>query len=208
MPDDFLRKQAWDYFQLHANQRLAVFNFYIVISSVTATAYFSSFKSDSNLQHARPALAAILCISAFVFWKLDQRTKALVKNAERALKFYESKEDIESAAKVFTQEELDSHRAQRWFCLFIPWRWRLSYSDCFNFVFLGLFHIGPLRLHSMLGLIARRNFQLRRFSVPPSVTECPIQQFCRTNVCLRQVAQVVSAASAGRVSSLAARATR
>ena len=54
MPDDFLRKQAWDYFVLHAGQRLTVFNFYIVISSVTATAYFSSFKIDSNLQHARP----------------------------------------------------------------------------------------------------------------------------------------------------------
>ncbi len=142
MTENFLRKQAWDYFQLHANQRLAVFNFYIVISSVTATAYFSSFKSDSNLQHARSVLAALLCVFAFLFWKLDQRTKTLVKNAERALKFYENREEIESVAKVFTQEELDNSCAQHGIWRFLPWRLRLSYSDCFNFVFLIFFLLG------------------------------------------------------------------
>ncbi len=140
--DAFLRKQAWDYFQLHSSQRLAVFNFYILISSVTITAYFSSYKTDLNLQYARPALAVILSVLAFIFWKLDQRTKFLIRNAECALKFYESKDDIETVAKVFTNEEITSsslrHRTSR--CL--PWRWRLSYSDCFNAVFIACFALG------------------------------------------------------------------
>jgi hypothetical protein len=142
MADDFLRKQAWDYFQLHANQRLAVFNFYIVISGVASTAYFASFNSDSSLRFARPALAALLCLIAFVFWKLDQRTKTLVKNAERALMLYESKDETDCLCKVFTQEALDSETMQQAPWRFLPWKWRLSYSDCFNFVFAVFFLLG------------------------------------------------------------------
>lgn len=70
----YLRKQAWDYFSVHASQRLTIFNFYIIVSSLVATSYFASFKSDSNLESARPALAALLCFIAFVFWKLDSAT--------------------------------------------------------------------------------------------------------------------------------------
>ena len=35
--DSYLRKQAWDYFNVHASQRLAIFNFYVVLSSLTMT---------------------------------------------------------------------------------------------------------------------------------------------------------------------------
>jgi len=140
---DYLRKQAWDYFHLHANQRLAVFNFYIVISSVTATSYFASFKLDSNLQNARPALSSLLCILAFLFWKLDQRTKVLVKNAERALKFFESQQNVDNVAKVFTREEMDtadSHlEGWRRICI---WNWPLSFSNCFSVVFMLFFFLG------------------------------------------------------------------
>src|ERR1700731_2520334 len=79
----FLRKQAWDYFDAHASQRMSIFNFYIALSSVTATTYAAAWKADSNLQSARGLLAFLLLLFAFVFWKFDQRNKALIKNAER-----------------------------------------------------------------------------------------------------------------------------
>lgn len=108
-----------------------------------ATTYFASFKSESNLQSARPALAGLLCLFAFIFWKLDQRNKLLIKNAERALKFFEEYDPIDNIAKVFTQEEIETNarktKGWRW-VLF--WRWQLSYSDCFNFVFLLFFVVG------------------------------------------------------------------
>lgn len=139
----FLRKQAWDYFSIHASQRMAIFNFYIVLSSLTMTTYFASFKADSNLQSARPALACLLCLFAFIFWKLDTRTKVLIKNAERALKHFEADDDAKRVAKVFTQEEEEtrSKESTGWARLF-PWTWHLSYSDCFNSVFLIFFAIG------------------------------------------------------------------
>jgi hypothetical protein len=138
-----LRKQAWDYFSTHASQRMTAFNFYIVLSSFVAASYFASFKSDSNLQTARPALAGLLCLFAFIFWKLDQRNKLLIKNAERALKFFEQSDSVDSVVKVFTQEEIEtnSKKTKGWQRVLF-WRWHLSYSDCFNCVFTLFFAIG------------------------------------------------------------------
>jgi hypothetical protein len=143
--NEHLRKQAWDYFQIHATQRLSVFNFYIVISSVMLTAYFASFKIDSNLQQARPAIAGLICLFSFVFWKLDQRTKFLIKVAERALVSFEVGDAAPPSAKVFSQELDRPAYASKWLRLCF-WRWHMSYSDCFNLVFLTFFLLGVFGL--------------------------------------------------------------
>jgi hypothetical protein len=136
--ESFLRKQAWDYFATHASQRMTIFNFYIVLSSVTTTTYFATFKSDSNLQSARWILAFLLCIFAFIFWKLDARNKTLIKNAEAALRYFEQGETGDVITKVFTNEEIETDKRRKrikgWRRLAV-WRWHLSYSDCFNTVF-------------------------------------------------------------------------
>ncbi len=139
----YLQKQAWDYFSVHASQRMTIFNFYIVVSSLVTTSYFASFKSDSNLESARPALAGLLCLIAFIFWKLDQRNKFLIKNSERALKYFEKLESVDAVAKVFTQEEVEtqSKKLKGWRRVLV-WRQHLSYSDCFNFVFSIFFLVG------------------------------------------------------------------
>jgi hypothetical protein len=139
----FLRKQAWDYFSTHASQRMTIFNFYIVLSSLTATSYFASFKSDSNLGPARPALGMLLCLFAFIFWKLDQRNKFLIKNAEQALRHFENSDSSEDVTKVFTYEEMKTNTKQvKGFGKLLFWRLHLSYSDCFNLVFLVFFGVG------------------------------------------------------------------
>src|SRR5258708_35356793 len=106
--EPFLRKQAWDYFAAHASQRMTIFNFYIALSSFTASGYFLSFKSDSNLQSSRGLIAFSLCFFAFVFWKLDERNKTLIKNAERALKYFEERDPGDLVTKVFTQEQVET----------------------------------------------------------------------------------------------------
>jgi hypothetical protein len=147
--ESFLQRQAWDYFNTHAAQRMTVFNFYIALSSVTATGYFATFKSDSNLASARWIIAFLLCLFAFIFWKLDQRVKFLIKNAEHALKHFEAGQPHAMQAKVFLREEAETTRHRE---LFKGWRkilfWRLplSYSDCFNLVYLAFFLIGVVGL--------------------------------------------------------------
>lgn len=80
-----LRKYAWDYFSVHANQRMSVFNFFVALAVLMTGALFGTFHRDFDL----PALGVVLGIGlafvSFIFWKLDQRAKYLVKNAEAAL---------------------------------------------------------------------------------------------------------------------------
>lgn len=140
-----LQKRAWDYFNAHASQRLTIFNFYIALSSFTATGYFASFKADSNLQSARWIIALLLCFFAFVLWKLDQRVKFLIKNAEKALKYFEKAQPHEIHAKVFMHEEAEteSHRqSSRGWRRILFWRTPLSYSGCFNLVYAAFFLLG------------------------------------------------------------------
>jgi hypothetical protein len=145
----FLQKQAWDYFNTHAAQRMAVFNFYIALSSLTAAGYVASFKTDSNLASERWIIALLLRFFAFVFWKLDQRVKFLIKNAENALRHFESGEPHAIEAKVFIQEEAETRRhrqlVQGWRRILF-WRLALSYSHCFNLVYFAFFSIGAAGL--------------------------------------------------------------
>jgi hypothetical protein len=141
--ETYLREQAWNYFVLHASQRMTIFNFYLVSSSLIASAYFASFKTDSNLQSARPLFAFLLCIIAYVFWRLEQRTKFLIKNAEQALLHFEHLETGPIVSKVFSSE-LKRTSAARRLRGRGPALWYLhpSYSNCFNLVFLTFFLVG------------------------------------------------------------------
>jgi hypothetical protein len=143
--EPFLQKQAWEYFNAHATQRMTVFNFYIVLSTATAAAYAASFGKDSDLASVRWIIALLLCFFAFVFWKLDQRVKILIKNAERVLKHFETTQARDIRAKVFTQEEAETHlhrgSIKGWRKIQF-WRIPLSYSDCFNLVYVAFFTLG------------------------------------------------------------------
>ena len=151
-----LRKEAWDYFQMHAGQRLSTFNFYIVISSVLSTALFTSFQKDYRVPGVSAILGFLLAFFSFIFWRLDLRNKELIKNAEAALKFFESaREPMDSAegfhvTKLFLHEEYKTGKKRSGRYLFLLRR-HWSYSDCFNLVFLAFECAGLLGI--VVGLV-------------------------------------------------------
>lgn len=144
--DSDLQKQAWDYFVLHASQRMTVFNFYIILSALITTSYVASFNNHSNLAFFRIALAALLSLFAFVFWKLDERTKRLVKIGEEALKYFEGTISSDEVAKVFTREEIETSRKRAVQARWNPRERLLSYSDCFQIIFGAFFLAGVVEL--------------------------------------------------------------
>ncbi len=144
---DILRKQAWDYFQIHAGQRLTTFNFYIVVSAVLATAIFATFQKDYRVPRIGMLLGFLLALFPFVFWKLDSRNKDLIKRAEAALRFFESTcppedgEDGPHISKVFSREKYDTDRRKKESSALSLER-QLRYSDCFNIIFLAFSLLG------------------------------------------------------------------
>ena len=110
-----LRKQAWDFFQMQASQRLTTFNFYIALSSLLSGGLAANLKVQDSMMSVGILLGLLLVLSSFVFWKLDQRNNDLIKSAEDALKFFENKTQIDDQngkphiAKRFTREEYDTN---------------------------------------------------------------------------------------------------
>ena len=90
MTEEDLRKQAWDYFQLHATQRLTTFNFYVGISSLLVGGLAATIKGDFEVPLLGGVVGVLLLVFSLVFWKLDQRNSDLIKGAERALMYFEA----------------------------------------------------------------------------------------------------------------------
>ena len=77
---------AWGYFALHADQRMRLFNFFLILSSLILGA-FSAVKGMAVGSKSIALLPLLLVLTAFIFWRLDERTRRLVKNGENALRF-------------------------------------------------------------------------------------------------------------------------
>jgi hypothetical protein len=143
------RDYVWSYFQLHAAQRMSTFNFFIVISALLTTGLAGTFVKDFQWDLVGAALSFGLMIVSFVFWKLDQRVRFLIKHAESALKEIEEKwkdEIIREGvflANLFSEEEVKTDR-ERERKDYRFWSWHLSYADCFEIVYCIFGMIGIL----------------------------------------------------------------
>ena len=152
-PDEWkeARAYAWGYFALHADQRMRLFNFFLILSAFLLGA-FSAVKKLAPGPMAESALPLLLVLVAFVFWRLEERTRALVKNGEDALRFL----DEEWPRKLLSDQtpgylrlfERDDHlmelaKERRWVKYFPP----ISYAESFRITYLTTGVVG-------LGLIA------------------------------------------------------
>jgi hypothetical protein len=141
-----LCQRAWDYFEMHATQRLTTFNFYIVLSSVVATALFTILPS-SQASRVGWLLGFLLVFFSFVFWKLDSRNKDLINGAEAAIKYFERNSDLTDdgeephVAKIFLREEFLTNRRRRKKSIFF-WKNYFSYSNSFNIIFISFGLVG------------------------------------------------------------------
>src|SRR5580704_14087429 len=76
---------AWSYFALHANQRMTVFNYFVIFAGVLSTGMAAAVQASPKLALIAVPLGLLLVTLSFVFWKIDQRTAFLVKHAEAIL---------------------------------------------------------------------------------------------------------------------------
>ena len=131
--------------------RLTTFNFYVGISSLLSGGLAATIKADPEVPLLGAAVGLLLILFSVVFWKLDQRNTDLIKGAERALRYFESRCPLPGdagephEAKRFTREEYDSHlkKKQRTWRV---WQNHYSFSECFRAVFLIFGGLGMVGL--------------------------------------------------------------
>ncbi|MCA4780618.1 hypothetical protein HXZ77_15255 [Acinetobacter johnsonii] len=102
-------EHAWKYFELHSNQRITMFNYFLFIIAGLGTAIGVSIQSSSTFAYIGIFLSIFLSITAFVFWKLDQRTSFLIKQSEEVFKRLERNSSIDIG--IFCNEESNLIRA-------------------------------------------------------------------------------------------------
>ena len=139
---------------------MTTFNFFIVIAALLTTALASIFGKDFEHHIVGAILGLGLAVMAFVFWKLDQHVRYLIKHAEDSLKEIEGVLLSESRAKIgkyavlFSVEEETTAATQ---AVRSPqfWKWHLSYSKCFGAVYLSFGLLGVLgSVDSVLSYLA------------------------------------------------------
>ncbi|MCH8212874.1 MAG: hypothetical protein IIC54_02245 [Proteobacteria bacterium] len=76
-------EHAWHWFELHANQRLLLFRFYLVMVGISFAGYVGSVKETIFFgEMAFPILGIAI---SYLFNALDKRTSQLIKIAETCL---------------------------------------------------------------------------------------------------------------------------
>jgi hypothetical protein len=142
--EEHLRQQAWNYFQMHAAQRLTTFNFYLALSTALTAAIFVTFQEDYQVPSVGMILSLLLVLFSFVFWKLDSRNRELISFAEEALRYFEGKANLSDEdgkphrAKLFTREARVTEDAKQAHAHpYRFWEWRYSYTTCLRAVILA-----------------------------------------------------------------------
>lgn len=149
------RAQAWSYFSVHAGQRMQTFQFYVTLITALVGGAIVLAKGDYG-KIGLGAVGSAIALMSYVFWKLDCRTRLLIKNAEGALKFldrFHALPPMDGAPHpldLFSRD--DALRRQRVGLLRLV-AGDLSYSNCFNLVYAifgcgGVFFVGVALFNS------------------------------------------------------------
>ena len=140
---------AFKYFELHAAQRMTVFNFFLLLSGALSGGIGASLMGDNVFPLSALFLSALLILLSLVFYKLDRRTSFLIKHAELALSKSESRVLATECRLVGNErgafdrwQNAQSRVARAW-----------SYSYCFKVVFLGSTVVGIVGLFYSIYLL-------------------------------------------------------
>ncbi|HFK3228040.1 TPA: hypothetical protein ACGZOD_005072 [Klebsiella pneumoniae] len=76
---NFPSEYVWRYFELHAQQRMTVFNFYIAITGLLAAGIGFTLQQGGRFALFTTLMGVFISFISFIFWKLDQRVSILIK---------------------------------------------------------------------------------------------------------------------------------
>lgn len=120
---------AWRYFQLHATQRITVFNFYVAASGLMVAGLIYSLRGGNETALYSVAAGIGLVLLSTVFWKLDRRVRAMIKASEGTIIKIEGACIEEPDHRVMTNEQKIADATK--YSLFGNW----TYGEAFRRIF-------------------------------------------------------------------------
>jgi type VI protein secretion system component VasK len=107
-----VRAYAWNWFSLHAGQRLQLVNFWLV-----AVAFLVAAFVQSEIDRMRPIAAGVALIGAIAsvaFQRLDVRTRQLSQVAEDALREFEDEWVAQGANELIALVKRSNEARESW----------------------------------------------------------------------------------------------
>lgn len=105
---DFINN-LWKYFELHANQRMQLMNFYIVIESLFLTGLVTMLNSKEDLLIFELGVCIAMIFFSWIFSQFDLRTRNMIHCCEDAIKHVEEKyvndKGYDKEIMIFSVEE-------------------------------------------------------------------------------------------------------
>src|ERR1700719_3793399 len=77
-------KHAWDWFDLHAKQRMQTVNFYIIVVGAVLAGAGAALKDKQYIVSG--SLGLVLTLASVLFFAMDRRARSLVRLGESALR--------------------------------------------------------------------------------------------------------------------------
>lgn len=151
---------AWRYFELHAQQRMTVFNFFLAISGLISAGVGVCLQQGTKFSTLASLLGIFLTMVSFIFWKLDQRVSEMIKPAESTLCQVEAATGTDGIL-IFTRDR-QTPRANGFFAIW-------TYGKCFRVSF---FSVG------LIGLAFSILPHLVDFSAKPGEDSTPYKRVC------------------------------
>ena len=138
------RAYLWGYFIQHAEQRLKSFKFYLILSAILIGA-FANISKGGNIHELSSVVLFVLAIVSYIFCKLAQRTRQMIKNAENGIKYIDESVLSEKFTKkipigIFSYDDHCAAKRKEMSKICIC-KAHFSYSECFNWLFF-IFGVG------------------------------------------------------------------
>lgn len=127
---------AWSYFQLHAAQRVTVFNFFVATSGLLVAALAFALRGGSATAVLSIAAGLGLFTLSLIFWKLDERVSEMIKVSEDVIRKIEAKGIAEVDHRVMCREKAAADQIK--FGFFGNW----TYGQAFRRIFFALGAVG------------------------------------------------------------------
>ncbi len=120
---------AWRYFQLHAAQRITVFNFYVAASGLVIAGLIYSLRGGEETALYSVIAGIALVLLSVVFSMMDKRVKEMIKSSERTISRIETSSIEKPEHRVMTVEQ--EEEAATHYSLFGNW----TYGQAFRRIF-------------------------------------------------------------------------
>lgn len=138
--NDFLNV-LWNYFSLHANQRMQLLHFYILLETFVITGLLTIFQLNGEFKIFRILLSVAIIFFSIVFKGLDKRAKEMIKYSENAIRYLEKKYILKYNGDIMIfciEEEKTAYERRKNWCK----KFFLSYSKLFNLIYFFFIAIG------------------------------------------------------------------